>query len=225
METKVLPPILLKEALKAERNEITEHFVYSELAREEKVEANKKVLFHIAADEKKHYEFWKSYSGKTLGPDNIKLYFYILIARTVGLTFALKLMERGERFSQENYKKIAKFIPRIMDIEKDEVSHEFGILSMIDEKRLQYIGSMILGINDALVELTGALAGFTLALRQSHVIVMTGIITGVAASLSMGISEYLATQAESKERNPLSSGIYTGGMYFLVVILLGVLTI
>ena len=35
---------------------------------------------------------------------------------------------------------------------------------MINDERLQYISSMVLGINDALVELTGAPAGFTFAL-------------------------------------------------------------
>jgi hypothetical protein len=30
---------------------------------------------------------------------------------------------------------------------------------MLDEERLQYVGSMVLGLNDALVELSGTLQG------------------------------------------------------------------
>ena len=55
---------------------------------------------------------------------------------------------------------------------------------------------MVLGLNDALVELTGALAGFTLAFRNTCLIAMAGFITGIAASLSMAASEYLSTKSE-----------------------------
>jgi VIT1/CCC1 family predicted Fe2+/Mn2+ transporter len=71
-------------------------------------------------------------------------------------------------------------------------------------------------LNDALVELTGALAGFTLALRDTTLIAVAGLITGVAASLSMGASEYLSTKTEEGE-NPLKSSIYTGIAYILTV--------
>jgi VIT1/CCC1 family predicted Fe2+/Mn2+ transporter len=178
------------------------------------------VLSEIAAGEKKHYRFWKEYTGKDVTPNKLRFYFYILIAKLAGLTFALKLMEGVEEVKEEKYENLSIVIPNLVGMVKDERRYELGLLSMVDEKRLRYIGSIVLGINDALVELTGALAGFTLALGQSRVVVATGMITGIAASFSMGISEYLSTQAETTERNALRSGIYTGGMYFLVVVLL-----
>jgi VIT1/CCC1 family predicted Fe2+/Mn2+ transporter len=46
------------------------------------------------------------------------------------------------------------------------------------------------------VELTGALSGLTLAFRNTRLIAMAGLITGIAASLSMAGSEYLATKSE-----------------------------
>ena len=50
------------------------------------------------------------------------------------------------------------------------------------------MGSVVLGLNDELVEFTGALAGFTLALSDHRLIALTGSITGIAAALSMASS-------------------------------------
>jgi VIT1/CCC1 family predicted Fe2+/Mn2+ transporter len=91
---------------------------------------------------------------------------------------------------------------------------------MIDEERLKYIGSVVLGLNDALVELTGTLAGLTFALQNARLVGVAGLITGIAASLSMGASEYLSTKAEGGEKNPLKASVYTGFAYVLAVIVL-----
>ena len=94
-------------------------------------------------------------------------------------------MEKVEGKAQAIYEEISRYIPAAIDIEKDEKEHERKLIDLIDEERLRYIGSMVLCLNDALVELTGALAGFTLAFRNTHLIAMAGFITGIAASLSM----------------------------------------
>ena len=91
---------------------------------------------------------------------------------------------------------------------------------MIDEERLGYVGSIIRGLNDALVELTGSLAGFTLALQDSRLIAMAGLITGIAASLSMGATEYLARKSEGSSKSPLKASLYTGIAYIFTVMFL-----
>jgi len=83
-----------------------------------------------------------------------------LISKLFGITFGIKLMERGEEKAQITYEKISKTIPDAKDIVEDEDEHERQLLDLIDGERLRYAGSMVLGLNDALVELTGALAGF-----------------------------------------------------------------
>ncbi len=75
-------------------------------------------------------------------------------------------------------------------------------------------------INDALVELTGALAGLTLALQDTRLIAMTGAITGIAAALSMAASEYLSTKSEETAREPLKAALYTGVAYVFTVAVL-----
>jgi VIT1/CCC1 family predicted Fe2+/Mn2+ transporter len=206
--------------LAAQQNEITEHRIYSHLARTEKNTHNRQVLQQIADDELKHYQFWQTFTHETIEPNTIKVWFYVLIARIFGLTFGIKLMERGEVAAQVIYTRIAQTLPEAQSIVHDEDDHERALIALIDEERLHYIGSMVLGLNDALVELTGALAGFTLALQETSIITVTGLIMGLAASLSMGTSEYLSVKAEDSGKNPLKAALYTGVTYVFTVLLL-----
>ncbi|MDP6367919.1 MAG: ferritin family protein, partial [Nitrospinota bacterium] len=88
--------------LKAQINEITEYHIYRKLAETSK-DSNKKVLNKIAEDELRHYNFWKAYTKKEANPKKITIWFYYIISRLLGLTFGLKLMERGEELAQKSY--------------------------------------------------------------------------------------------------------------------------
>mgnify|MGYP003296558385 CR=1 FL=1 len=115
----------------------------------------------IIAEEKAHYEIWKKYTGIEMKPQKGKVFRYKLLARFFGFTFAVKLMENGEGNAQEEYAQLLKDVPESIHIREQEEEHEHSLLGMLDEERLQYVGSMVLGMNDALGELTGSLAGFT----------------------------------------------------------------
>lgn len=71
---------------------------------------------------------------------------------------------------------------------------------------------MVLGMHDALVELTGIIAGLTFAIASNRVIIMTGAIAAVAASLSMAAANYMAQRADGRP-DALISALYTGIMY------------
>jgi rubrerythrin len=191
--------------LASQKNEITEHVIYSKLSQAVKDKQNKEILKQISDDEKEHYDFWKEYTNKDVKPDRLKIWWYYLISRIFGITFGIKLMERGEKGAQTIYERISEQVPSAEQIVYDEDIHEQKLVNMIDEERLKYISSIVLGLNDALVELTGALAGFTLALQNTNLIGVTGLITGIAASLSMGASEYLSTKSEETEKKPSQS--------------------
>ncbi|MBS7649254.1 MAG: VIT1/CCC1 transporter family protein [Candidatus Bathyarchaeia archaeon] len=209
-----------KTILSAQKNEITEHFIYEKISRSVKDPNNKDILKRISEDELKHYEFWKNYTHKDISPDRLMIWKYFLISKIFGLTFGIKLMERGEESAQNTYKKISKTFPNALSIVEDEDAHEKQLMSLIDEERLKYVGSMVLGLNDALVEFTGALAGFTLTLQDTRIVAMTGLITGVAASLSMATSEYLSTKSEEGTKNPFKAAAYTGTAYVFTVLFL-----
>jgi VIT1/CCC1 family predicted Fe2+/Mn2+ transporter len=204
----------------AQRNEITEHLIYERLSRSVKDPNNKEVLKRISDEELRHYNFWKKYTRRDVKPNMWKVWKYLLISKIFGITFGIKLMENGEEEAQATYERISEFIPEAKDIVSDEDEHERQLMDLIDEERLKYVGSMILGLNDALVEFTGALAGYTFALPNTRIVAMTGLITGVAASLSMATSEYLSTKSEGDARSPLKAASYTGIAYILTVLFL-----
>ena len=129
-------------------------------------------------------------------------------------------MEKGEENAQDNYEQLRSTIQQAEAIIRDENDHENALIGLLDEERLRYMGSIVLGLNDALVELTGALAGFTFALQDTKLIALTGSITGIAAALSMGASEYLSTKSEETAKSPMKASLYTGGAYIVTVLLL-----
>jgi VIT1/CCC1 family predicted Fe2+/Mn2+ transporter len=139
------------------------------------------------------------------------------IARVLGFTFAIKLMEAAEEASQKNYVSILAQLPEAAAILAQEEQHEQFLLGMLDEERLHYVGSVVLGLNDALVELSGALAGFTLALQNTRLIALAGLITGISAEISVAASEYLSTRSEGGGRRPGRAALYTGVAYILTV--------
>jgi VIT1/CCC1 family predicted Fe2+/Mn2+ transporter len=204
--------------LDAQKNEITEHHIYKKLSRSVKDPHNQEILNQIAEDELKHYNFWKQYTQREVKPSNLKKWFYYIISRILGITFGIRLMELGEGQAQIFYSTITKAIPEAQSVIHDEEDHEKQLIGLIDEELLDYIGSVVLGLNDALVELTGALAGLTLAFQNAQLIALAGLITGIAASLSMAASEYLATKSEEHDtKNPLKAAFYTGIAYVFTV--------
>ncbi len=206
--------------LNFQRNEITEYHIYTRLARTIKLPENRKILEKIASDEHDHYTMWKTYTQREVKPNQFILWFYYLISRIFGFTFGIKLMERGEESAQINYGLMKNEIKKIDTFIRDENAHEEALIAMLDEESLRYAGSIVLGLNDALVELTGALAGLTLALQNTQLIALSGMITGVAAALSMGASEYLSTRSEETGKNPMKASIYTGIAYIITVVVL-----
>ncbi len=205
--------------LQFQKIEITEYHIYKVLARKAQGK-NKDVLNKIAEDERRHAEFWSKYTGVTVKPSRFDILKYLLIEKILGLTFTIKMMEKGEEQAERNYEKILSEIPEAQQIINEENEHEKMLVEMIDERRIEYIGSMVLGLNDALVELTGALAGLSLALQSTRLIGLAGLITGIAASLSMAASEYLSKKSEAGEQSPLVASFYTGVAYIFTVTLL-----
>ena len=208
-----------KVVLKMQQNELTESVIYEKIAQFAKGEENKQTLLRLAKEEKAHYHIWKSYTGIEMKPQKGKILKYTLIARLLGFTFAVKLMERGEENAQIEYDLLAKEVAESAQIRSEEEEHEQALLSMLDEESLQYVGSMVLGLNDALVELTGSLAGFAFALQNTKLIALSGLIVGVSATFSMASSEFLAARSEGRT-DALKSCSYTGIAYLITVILL-----
>ena len=209
----------LKIIEKMQQNELNESIIYDAIAKTVKDEKNKETLKRLAAEERAHYEIWKKFTKKELKPNKLKILKYKLIAHILGFTFAVKLMENGEAGAQREYELLEKEVEESKNIKKQEEEHEAALLDMLDEKRLQYVGSMVLGMNDALVELTGSLAGFTFALQNTRLVALSGLIIGISATLSMASSEFLSARSEGR-KDAFTSCAYTGIAYLITVVLL-----
>lgn len=120
-----------------------------------------------------------------------------LVRKIVGFTFAIKLIEGKNP--------------------DDQVKE---IYQKIKEERVEFTGSIILGLNDGLIELTGVLVGFSSAFSSQSVVAMSGFITGIAAALSMASSAYMQARHEDGNKHPVKAAVYTGIAYFIVVALL-----
>lgn len=204
-----------------QQNELNEYHIYSKIAKriKKKDPQNAATLQRIANEERKHYKIWSTYTNKSLKPNKLRVWWYTLLATILGFTFAVKLMEKGESGAQDAYATLEQEIPESVKIRQEEEEHEQELLQMLDEERLQYVGSMVLGMNDALVELTGSLAGFTFALQNSRLVALSGLIVGISATFSMAASEFLSARSEGRS-DAFKSCCYTGIAYLVTVALL-----
>lgn len=218
-QIKTYSPDVLRQMLTFQRNEETSALIYSSFAKHMKDTKNQKILIQIAKDEKKHAEVWKKYTQQDVSPNRFKIMWYLFLTYILGYTFVVKLLENEEYSGARDLKQVEKEIPEVTHIIEQEEKHEQLLMNMLNEERLNYVGAIVLGLNDALVELTGTIAGLTFVLVNTKLIGMAGIITGIAATLSMAASNYLAERA-NKNPHALKASVYTGIAYIITVVLL-----
>ena len=209
----------LKEVIRFQKDEMTGYQIYGKLAGLIKDPHNSEVLREMSATEMRHYQFWKKISNIEVKPNYFRTFFAVLMARVLGITFTIKLLEKNEAAGSAEYADFDSVVPGAAQLGKDEEEHENSLAGMIEEDFLSYMGSIVLGLNDALVELTGTLAGLTFALQTGKLVAISGLVTGIAASFSMAASEYLSARADNNPK-AIQSALYTGLAYILTVILL-----
>ena len=219
MSEKQISKELMKLVKKAQIDEEQGAILYAFMAKREKNEENKKLLEQMSKDEANHAAVWKKYTNKNLKPSKLSIIWFKILTVVMGFTFVVKTMQKKESLAQVGYEKMKEELPEAVKMLDDERRHEKELYNMLDEERLHYIGAMVLGLNDALVELTGAIAGVTFALANTRLVALTGIITGVSATFSMAASNYLAERADNNPK-ALKSSIYTGMAYLVTVALL-----
>ena len=208
-------------ALRQQQNEIDDHALYAAVAKIEEDPKNRDLLRHISEQERRHYEFWKKITKRELKPGRWIVMIYTLLARFLGTSFTVKLLEKREEGAEEFYRSLFDIYPEARAIYADEKEHEAKLIDMLNDRKLLYAGAVVLGMNDALVELTGTLSGIALAFDKSVVVGITGLIMGIAASLSMAGSAYLEARENPAEGiRPATYALYTGVAYIITTILL-----
>jgi len=216
-ERKMIEPEMMKRLLREQKDEIIAHHIYLDIAELVKEEENKKIIQRIDVNEKKHYEWLKILTGREVKRNRWKQMLYVWVIRIFGLTFGIKLLEKDEIREMQDFKELGEAFPGFDEILLNGEQREQELIEMIDEERLRYMGSVVLGLNDALIELIGALAGYTFAFQNTKLIAVTGLITGISGSLSMIASQYLSSRQEGG-RDAVKSMLYTGSAFVMTVI-------
>ena len=201
--------------LSLQRMEATEAEVYRRLAKMQPDPVNQSILNGIALEEERHEAVIAKMTGKQVKADASKVRRQIILAKLFGFTFSVKMMEATEQDAAAEYRELGLY-----EIAEEEEAHEQNMISMLDEERLRYSGSVVLGLSDALVELTGALAGLTFALQSLQLVALAGLVTGIAAAFSMGASEYLSSRTEKKAESAVKAAFFTWLSYLVTVFLL-----
>jgi vacuolar iron transporter family protein len=220
-----LSPELVKLAAKSARDEYTDGRVYQMLSQHEKNHAFKKALEDLARGEQSHYEFWKAYTPDIpVKVKKLKVYFTLLLRLTLGLTFTMKFLERHEDALHERYRQMMKSIPqadkaRFEAMMEEEEHQESLLMGEIHEGRVKYMSFIVLGLADAVVEISGIHAGSLGIYNRTELAGLAGVVAGMAASIAMASAAY-AQAKQGFEGSAKWSAIYTGVSYMFTAIFL-----
>jgi VIT1/CCC1 family predicted Fe2+/Mn2+ transporter len=208
-------------------DEYTDYMVYKKLSGLgfERRHRFSGTLKRLAAMEYGHYVFWSRYCPeRKVAVSNLKVYFIILIRIVLGVTFAVKFLERNEMSTIRKYKEVARRIPQrdraqFNKMVADEVEHENMFAEQFDEPHIKYISFIVLGLADALVEIAGIHAGSLGIYNKTELAGLAGIIAGAAASIAMASAAYAQAKTGFKGSATLSA-VYTGISYFITAVIL-----
>ena len=208
-------------------DEFTDYVVYKKLS-ELKFERRHKfsgTLKRLSAMEYGHYKFWSRYCPeRTPKVSQLKVYLIVIVRLLLGVTFAVKYLERNEMATIKKYKQVTALIPQrdkaqFRRMVQDEVEHENKFAAQFDEPHIKYISFIVLGLADALVEIAGIHAGSLGIYNHTELAGLAGIIAGAAASIAMASAAYAQAKTGFKGSATLSA-VYTGISYFFTAIVL-----
>lgn len=217
--------------LRQARDELFDHRLYRALATRERDGENRRLLENLSAHEREHFGFWLEVAGASpeqVPVSGVRLAATLLLSRVLGLAFTIRRLERGEHATIAKYESILErgLLPephasRLKEIIAEEREHERRHEQSLGDERVHYLGAAVLGLNDALIELTGGLTGLVSTITDAKLIGFSGLIVGFAASLSMGASNFLSEGLAAEEEHPIrpmKAALYTGTAYILVVL-------
>ncbi len=220
-------PSLLDVAKVGCNDEYNDYAVYKRLANY-RTESNPQlagVLNKLAETEHRHYEFWKKFVPEfELKASGRKVTLILLLRVIFGATFAVRYLEHHEGNVIQYYKSVASLIPTsdklpFEEMLGDEQQHERQFSEEVESSALRYISFVVLGLADALVEITGIHAGSLGIYNSTTIAGLAGIIAGAAASLAMASAAF-AQAKQGFAGSARLSAIYTGVSYFITAVVL-----
>ena len=212
-------------AFESAKDEYTDFAVYKRLSELRfRTREFSKTLRRLAGMEYRHYLLWKKYCpGRKPTVNRVTVYMIVVLRYLLGVTFAVRYLERNEKKTIAKYKDLASMIPskdkkQYNGMIADEQEHEVK-LSDFNEPQLKYISFIVLGLADALVEIAGIHAGSLGIYNSTELAGFAGIIAGAAASIAMASAAYAQAKTGFKGSAALSA-VYTGLSYFVTAVIL-----
>lgn len=215
-------------ALDSARDEYTDYLVYKHLAESRRTKNTKmrEVLETLSKTEFRHYEFWKKYTspGAKITGNKWIVYLTLLMRLVFGNTFAIKFLEKHETAVIRKYRLVKNSIPeadqrQFDEMVRDEEEHENTFMEQMQGRYLKYISFVILGLADAIVEISGIHAGSLGIYHSTKITGLAGIVAGASASIAMASAAY-AQAKQGFQGSPSMSALFTGVSYFINAVVL-----
>jgi len=197
-------------AYKFYEDEIKDAIIYDTLAKREKDENLRGKLKTLAEMEREHANFWKKYlerRGNEVEKIKVKratTWKIIFFRKILGLRITISLLEGGERFAIKKYyefytkgdlsKEEREVLAKII---MDEMEHENIFRKEKKILHTENIRDFVLGMNDGLVEILGAVTGLSAVyINRPFLVGLSGLVVGVAGALSMAIGNYVSVRTQ-----------------------------
>lgn len=227
MKPALSQPSLADVAFQSAKDEYIDFSVYKKLSESslEKNKAFKRTLARLAKMEFRHYRFWTKYCpGRNVGANRLKINLIVFLRFFLGVTFAVRYLERTEATVIRKYKAMSSRIPSsdkhaFKEMIADEEEHEREFSEQFSEPHIKYISFIVLGLADALVEIAGIHAGSLGIYNSTELAGLAGIVAGAAASIAMASAAYAQAKAGFKGSAAISA-VYTGISYFVTAVIL-----
>jgi VIT1/CCC1 family predicted Fe2+/Mn2+ transporter len=183
-------------------------------------------LKSLSETEHGHYEFWRKYvPAEEPRLSRLTLYWLLFLRRFFGLTFAIRYLDRHEAKVVVEYAGLAHLIPEedrsaFDAMVADEKEHEKAFAMKAESSAVAYISFVVLGLADALVEISGIHAGWLGLFEKTEIAGLAGIIAGGAASLAMASAAFAQAKQGGFKGSARLSAAYTGVSYFITAVIL-----
>lgn len=192
------------------QDEINDHQAYAHLGAHARDPRLKQQILRVARMEQRHARFWQGViearGGEVPAPRvrRLRLALLRLMQEVVGPALLVSALELGEAGAFKRYHAFLKEAP-LDDAEKGELRGI--ILDEMEHERLfrrestglggAHIRDFVLGMNDGLVEILGAVTGLS-AVYAGHPVIVgaSGLVVGVAGALSMGVGGFVSVRSQ-----------------------------
>lgn len=222
---------LEKVAHRQARDELFAHQLYAALAARVPDGDSRRMLTELSQQERAHVDFWLDVSGipaSRIRPSRMKHLLLVTASKLLGPAFTIRWLERGEDKAIGTYRELlddGSLSPEqrsgLEKMLREEEEHEKKLAGEIVDDRRLYLGAAVLGLNDALVELTGGLTGLVSSISDPRLIGFAAAVVGIAAAMSMAASNFLSVDiGEASKLRPGKAAAYTGIAYIVVVVIL-----